>query len=319
MKLIRKIDLQALRSDYPELYNWERKTSELFHPGTSIFRLFLYKTRVIFEFIYLGSIQLRYLKNLRALREISESKNDRESLIIGNGPSANKLNIDVVKELQAEQSLDIFGINFCKDFCMKNGLQPDYIVLSDPHFINKPEELRVIELISWLTKYKNITILAPMHWKDIFFKNFILENSILYFNDLSLRGWSKNINPLKPRGYTSLTAYKSISLSAFLGYGKINTIGVDNSLYLKFSVDEQNIPWQESFHFSENYHGRTDLSTDYPRGTVDYFYSLSNCFLDLQMFKSLPVVNLDSKSVIDTFVKKPSRLLLNIPSTGLLE
>jgi hypothetical protein len=319
MKFIRKIDLDRLQANHPVLYNWERKTSELFHPGTSVFRLFLYKTRVIFEFIYLGSIQFRYIKNLRALREISQSKNDREALLIGNGPSANTLNIDLVKRLQAEQSLDIFGINFCRDFCVKNGLEPDYIVLSDPHFINEPNDHRVIELIFWLTKNKNITILVPMHWKNIFLKNFLLENSVLYFNDLNLRGWSKNINPLKPRGYISLTAYKSISLSAFLGYRKINMIGIDNSLYLKFSVDEHNTLWQESFHFSENYHGRIDISRDFPRGTVDYFYSLSNCFLDLQMFKSLPVVNLDSRSVIDTFAKKQSGLLLNIPGTGLLE
>jgi hypothetical protein len=91
----------------------------------------------------------------------------------------------------------------------------------------------------------------------------------------------------------------------------INIIGLDNSLYLKLSVDQQNRLWQESVHFSDNYHEKTNISMHFPRGTVDYFYSLSNCFLDLQLFESLPIVNLDSRSITDTFKKESSTMIRN--------
>ncbi len=292
-------------------------TSELFNPGASIFRVALYKIRVLIECTYLSLAYLRYFKNLKGLKYISQKKYDKEVLLIGNGPSASLLDINVLNDMQIEGNLEIMGMNFCTDYCKKNDLLPNYIVLSDPYFINEPNDERVVKLINWINENRNITLFMPMQWENIFHKNFPLENSIFYFNDLNLRGWTKNINPLKPRGYTSMTAYKSISILSFLGYKKINIIGIDNSFYLKFSADQENILWQESVHSSDNYHKKTNISNQFPRGTVDYFYSLSNCFLDLQLFKSLPIVNLDSSSITDLFKKEPSPMIRNNPRRDL--
>jgi hypothetical protein len=317
MKFIRKIDLVGLQSNHPNIYKLERMTSELINPGASIFRVALYKTRVLIECAYLSLTLMRYFKNLKALKNISQNKYDREALLIGNGPSAALLDINFLKDLQIKHNLEIMGMNFCTDYCKKNDLLPDYIVLSDPYFINEPNDERVVQLVTWINENRSITLFMPMQWEDKFHKNFLLKNSIFYFNDLNLRGWTKNINPLKPRGYTSMTAYKSISILSFLGYKKINIIGIDNSFYLKFSVDQENTLWQESVHSSENYHKKTSISNQFPRGTVDYFYSLSNCFLDLQLFKSLPIVNLDSNSITDIFKKEPSSMIRNTPRQAL--
>ena len=317
MKFNRNIDLVRLQSDHPNIYKLERMTSELFNPGASIFRVALYKTRVLIEYTYLSLTYMRYFKNLKGLKNISQKKHDKEALLIGNGPSAALLDINVLKDLQIKHGLEIMGMNFCTEYCKKNDLLPDYIVLSDPYFINEPNDQRVVQLMSWITENRSIKLFMPMHWEDIFDKNFLLKNSIFYFNDLNLRGWTKNINPLKPRGYTSMTAYKSISILSFLGYKTINIIGIDNSFYLKFSADQENTLWQESVHSSDNYHKKTSISNQFPRGTVDYFYSLSNCFLDLQLFKSLPIVNLDSNSITDIFKKDPSSMIRITPRQAL--
>jgi hypothetical protein len=311
MRMIRKIDLQVLQKNHPKLYKLERTTSELFNPGTSVTRLFLYKIRVGIEFIYLSLIQLHHLKNLKLLRSLSQTKASREALLIANGPSAAMLDKDVIKDLQVKESLDIIGMNFCTDFCKKNGLLPDYIVLSDPYFINEPSDERVVQLLNWISENETVVLFLPMHWKPLFHNNFMGKNQILYFNDLSLRGWTRNVNPLKPRGYTSLTAYKSLAILSFLGYKKINIIGIDNSFYLKLTVDQQNTLWQESVHSSNNYHEKSNFSKDFPRGAADYFYSISTCFLDLQQFKSLPIVNLDLNSITDVFKKESSPMIGN--------
>ena len=53
----------------------------------------------------------------------------------------------------------------------------------------------------------------------------------IWIDDRELVGWSRSITVLKPRGYASVTAHKTIAAAVHMGYRTVYLIGLDNSLF----------------------------------------------------------------------------------------
>jgi len=248
---------------------------------------------------------------LKPLRELSNLCHANDALVMGNGPSTQRLNWQAVVDAQS-RGMSVFAINYFPLAPEFKLIQPNYLVLSDP--IMKPNsnsDSRNEELWITIQKTSSMNLIVPLSWyRSIKAQNNIL-NSILYFDDSGLEGWTRNISPLRARGYLALTAYKAIAISIFLGFRETKIIGVDNSMFQTISVDSENRLIQQSNHFFTKGGKTSDLTAFYPKGISDYFYDVSLCFYFLRRcFVGQPVSNLDPHSLVDAFPKQSSSELI---------
>ena len=290
----------------------ERKFSITADPGLSVVFLLCVRLRVIAEWVFKLLLTFTYRrKALRGTRRARWMHDGKEALVIGNGPSASKLDWETVAAEQ-RNGLQVFAINYFPLSEASEICRPNYIVLSDPG--TKPNEFtnsRTQQLWVRVRRDSAITLVVPISWFHLIKNDSELSPRTLYFDDSGLEGWSKNISPLKPRGYLALTAYKSLAFAIYLGFQRINIIGIDNSMFRTMAVDVQNRLIQYPNHFFEKGAVTTDLSHFYPTGINDYFRDISLCFRSLtSCFANLPIVNLDGESLVDCFPKDVSSRLL---------
>jgi hypothetical protein len=233
-------------------------------------------------------------------RALKNSKGNLEALVLGNGPSLAKLNSDNV----SSGNPDIWVVNDFYKVKQAIDLKVTHYVLSDPaYFSGVSMEIndRLKPIIEYV-KAKNATLILP-HWaKDFSFEE-IVPTQVFYFDDRSLSAWSKNTTPIKPRGYISLTLYKALGFALYLGYKKINILGMDNSEFVNYHSDEENRLLLNGNHAYQNERATYDISREYLDGMASAFSSLSHNFGDLLKFKG-PVVNLDVQSLTTRFPKE---------------
>jgi hypothetical protein len=126
----------------------------------------------------------------------------------------------------------------------------------------------------------------------------------IYFDDRSLVGWTKNISPIRARGYGSLTSYKALAIAYFLGYKKIGILGFDNSMFRAVHTNTQNRVFQGSNYFYDE-KDDLDVTDSLNIGISDYFYDTANSFAYLRFFRKPNIYNLDSHSLVDAIEKIP--------------
>ena len=284
---------------------WERRISITADPGLSVSYLLAIKLRVIAEWLlkFLQTLLYRS-KALRSTRQAKGSHTSQEALVIGNGPSAATLDWEAVNAEQ-KNGLQVFTINYFLLSEANGVFTPDYVVLSDP--ITKPNvvsNLRTQELWQKIREIPGSKLVVPISWFPLMQSDLELSHRTMYFDDSGLEGWTKNIAPTRARGYLPLTAYKALAFAGYLGFNRINIIGIDNSMFRTISVDIENKLIQYPNHFFEKGAVFTDLSYFYPTGINDYFRDVSLCFSSLTTyFTGLPIVNLDGESLVDCFPK----------------
>ena len=251
----------------------------------------------------------RALRPLRVLGKLGQSN---DALVIGNGPSVQTLNWATVVGAQ-DKGMAVFAINYFPLSPEFKLVQPNYLVLSDP--IMKPNstgDSRNVDLWSSIQNTSTMKLIVPLSWYRVMKAQNSLSNNVLYFDDSGLEGWTRNISPLRARGYLALTAYKAIAISIFLGFKETKIIGVDNSMFQTISVDADNRLIQQPNHFFTKGGKMSDLTAFYPKGISDYFYDVSLCFYFLRRcFVGQSVSNLDPHSLVDAFPKSSSSNLTN--------
>jgi len=294
----------------------ERKISITADPGLSVSYLFAIRVRIVAEWFFKLLQTLVYRrKALRGTRQARRMHAGQEALVIGNGPSAAKLDWETVVAEQ-KNGLQVFAINYFPLSEASEICNPNYIVLSDQ--MTKPNVVtnsRTQQLWGKVRRIPSITLIVPISWFHIIQADSELSTRALYFDDSGLEGWTKNISPLRPRGYIPLTAYKALAFANYLGFQRINIIGIDNSMFRTVAVDTENRLIQYPNHFFEKGAVTTDISYFYPTGINDYFRDMSLCFGSLaSYFVGLPIVNLDGESLVDCFSKDTSSQLLKLKS-----
>jgi|688.fasta_scaffold290849_1 hypothetical protein len=273
-------------------------------PELSVRKIFLIKTGVLLRFIVDTLLSLNSdMGSLKGIRKFSKLKRDCSVIVIANGPSAKTLNLEKVKEYKLSGELEVFAINFSV-LELKYEEITDYLVLSDPGMHPKSESARALDLWEKIRKQSSIKLITPSSWHRYLADTICKTLGCLHFKDTSLEGFTRNINPTRGRGYASLTAYKALAVALFFRYQKTFVIGMDNSMFRKILVDENNRLIQDSNHGAGIYPVSEDFSEHFSGGIYDYFYALSEAFRSLKFcFGKHPVVNLGLESEVDCFDK----------------
>ena len=253
---------------------------------------------VFVKYFFLHHLQLK--KFLKNTKELGNSKSDKRCLIIGNGKSLNELNFDKVKSLQDSGELEIFVVNFLiVDTEIRDRIAPNYVFLSDPETKFDFKSERNKELWRFISEHPDVKVITPHTWHDSIPS---CGSDCLHFNDISLEGLSKNISPLKVRGYASFTTYKAIAYTLFLNYSKILLIGLDNSWYKGVQVNTKNEIILDSFHFTNNYSEPKNITSHYTYGVAELFIDVSSSLTSLiELFPKKDIINLSNQSIIDCF------------------
>ena len=226
---------------------------------------------------------------------INKKFENYRALIIGNGPSQGYLK---------KNELDFFkssgGSTICVNYWNVNknlsAHIPTWIVLSDPNSFNFG--VKSVALVKYIRNNSSINLLAPISFRDDFIK-FKIKNEIFYFCDTELSVW-KNINPILPRGYTSMSLYKALAWAVHLGFYQIGVIGVDNTYPREIFVDKFNKLYDLQTHAGEK-----DYIQDRSK-IFDVASYLEECvllFYHLDYFPKQNIVNLDPYSLTDRFRK----------------
>lgn len=243
-------------------------------------------------------------KALKKLSYLFQQFQGKEAIVIANGPSFNKLSVEKLIFAQ-QQGLKVFALNYFPLAPVAMKLVPDFLVLSDPE--TRPNDTLEItqRLWTWVRKHESVKLFLPCNWKKTIeeYESFEVQQRTFYFDDSSLAGLSKNINPTKPRGYLSVTAHKALALAIYLGFKEIDIIGFDNTMYQSLTCNKENQFFEGNSHFFD-YHEDFVLKELYPLGVGDYFLDVALGFLELKRFEKFNIYNLDCESLVDAFPKK---------------
>ena len=275
-------------------------TSTQTNPNYSVSHLILIKLRVLIEYIVRTIYSFKFNRNaLRPIKKLEGSRSEVKAIILANGPSVSRLLSGTNKP--DLKNFDLFVVNFFPLSDLGSTLLPKAIVLSDPltHPLSNTEKNR--KLWKWIHCHENLEIFVPTSWFN-YMKQSEFASRCIYFDDRTLVGWTKNISPIRARGYGSLTSYKALAIAYFLGYQRIGILGFDNTMFRAVHTNPQNRVFQGSHYF---YDEKVDLDvTDSLNiGISDYFYDTANSFAYLRFFKKSNIYNLDNQSLVDTITK----------------
>ena len=276
-------------------------------PNLSIRSLFLKKIAVLINYLHQSLLNSRnFRKSLAGIKSAKGSKTGRVALVVANGPSARDLNWEWIREFKNVKSLDLFLLNYSLLDANSSSFLDlvDYLVLSDPGMHPQSDTVKNFRLWEKIRSLPSLTLVSPTHWHKSFTDNTCDGNRCLHFNDLSLEGISKNISPLRGRGYSSLTAYKALSCAIHFGYKRVLVIGIDNSGFKDILVDSKLNLIQSPGHGIGDYGDSWNCTSHFPRGIGDFLYDYSELFLSLRRcFSGYDITNLGLKSEVDAFPK----------------
>ena len=274
--------------------------SSHYYFGTSISKLFLHKLILLIGFLRTQSPRGGILTSTL---QVKNSKIGKTALILGTGPSLDRLNTDEVP-LYVD---DVFAMNEFFTLRISERVKPNFYCLSDPaHFVVTSEysEDRRQKLGSYLEDL-NATLILP-HWSA---NNVRFHGSQkLHFDDRELSWFRKNISPVKPRAYSSATLYKALAMACYMGYDTIFLLGLDNSNFKSYQGSVTNLTIDTLAHTAETFEN-TDLNmTGAPQikfssGMAGRMQSFSRLFGDLALFPKDRIINLSSESLVDVFNK----------------
>ena len=300
--------LCGFKTDY--LGTDRRKIGENPYPRRSVVSLALINLQEIWRFVFAirpTRIQMSRTKSLR------NSMVNKKALVLGNGPSLNKLDIKRVNQ----DGPDIWVVNNFYRFKGAKELRVTHYVITDPEHINLNEKggNKELEEILRFIREKSATIVFP-HWAVEAPLLAKLDNvKILYLDDRQLSAWSKNTSPSKPRGYLTVTLYKALGFALFLGYKEICILGMDNSLFKSHVSDVHNRILQTPGDYAYTDKRTWDYTETFMDGMAGAFTMYSHLFGDLNKFKG-PIKNLDPDSLTTAFPKFASHQWIISPKNS---
>ena len=287
----------------PSVSRFERWSSPHTHPGGGVWRTVVVKLRVLALFI------IRRLSQgggrrpaLHGMRHLAGSAAGKTVLVIGSGPSAQKLVPKKVAAAQKSGTLVVIATNHFLASGLAQDITPDFLVWSDDGFHPQKHNTHR-EPWALLAKNPSVTMVMPWTWKkDVTVTG--ITNQVVFFDDDSLETWSKNISPLKPRGYQGTTGAKALALAVHLGGADSQIIGVDLSYIKNFAVNPDNTITRHPTHLAGTDSGQQDLDGYTLLGMADLLYSTANHFRALHThFSGRNISNLDPNSLVDAFPK----------------
>lgn len=300
-------------ADRESLSYFERYSSPHTHPGGSVWRTLIQKLRVLVNFMIRRIAQGPGRKQaLRPLTKLQGSASGADVLVIGSGPSAERVNAREVARRQNAGDLVVIATNYFLSSTLARTITPDFLVWSDSVFspMNRERNAKAWDAIA---ERPTVRVVVPWTWQSVI-AAMKTSSQFLYFDNDTLEGWSSNISPVKPRGYQGSTGVKALALGHYLAPRQQFVIGVDLSNYRNFSVDSSNRVLRHPSHVAGTDSGVQDISKGGINGLADSLYSVANQFLALRThFSGLGIVNLDTDSLVDAFPKVTEHELIRKP------
>ena len=265
--------------------------------GLSMTRLIGFRLRVLLEWVAKSTIYRRRMKqHLKATKRRGDSCTSFAALVLGNGPSLDGLNVDSVNAFR-QRGGQIFAVNFFNETRFAPTLIPDYYVLADPVWFSPDlNESRPSATWDYINAHPNITLCLPATLSHVPLQG----HECLYFNDISLEGWTENASPLRPHGFSNITVYHALSIALFLGFNPVYTLGIDNDAFLSLAINDGGRVVLRGNHHA--YGGETGaeiipLQESVAAVLADY----AQIFDDLRLFDAGRIRNLASPSLIQIF------------------
>jgi hypothetical protein len=239
--------------------------------------------------------------NLKRTKELKNTKKGKNCFVFANGPSLNLLDARKIERYQ-KAGFDIICVNSYILSDMADIVVPNYYVLSDPASFNECTQPLSKEIVDAQRRQidrlneLNIPVFIPAQFSKL---NIIKQFFI--FNDVENR-FSRNIDPLKPRGYLSMTGYKALAIACYLGYGTIYICGFDNDYFKTITVDENNDLYYIDKHYYDN--GiKSKTGPNAGKGLGNYLWVNHLLFKGLELFNHHNIINLNKNSLVDAFSK----------------
>lgn len=295
------------------IHKFERLTSVSHHPGFSVAATLMTKFRFLTELIIRHVLRSRRsLGDLAKLRRMRGSLRNKYALVLANGPSAEQIDEKLIFGLRRDGRLKVFAVNAFLSSQLATRLHPDYLVLSDPHYLNlirtfvkkEPANSTETDVANKIAEFTG-KIFLPRDWN---FEGIhgCLKAQLIFFEDLPALGLFRGIDPTRPRAYISLTSLKALALALYMEPKKVLVLGFDNSVFQGLAVDENNRLKSRPSHHpgSSTYWEERDLTSFFPGGTADFFFDLSTIFwFTKKYFTRDTITNLDQDSLTDAWAK----------------
>lgn len=263
---------------------------------------------------YVDSLRRPFYKRrlrFKKLISLKDTKKGRVGIILANGPSINKISPKKLAAYISENQAEIFCMNYFvnSDFLKELG-GVDYWVLSDPRHFDLEDEQTIMAHKN-ARKYVRKGLFLP----ELFENKTPDDFNKIVFNDMQGSCvFSNNINPVYPRSYLTLTAYKAIALALHLNYDKVYIAGFDNTHILDIGCDAQNRIYRKKNHFYKTKDDSDLANRDYKMGLgkneaprqrnmAQEVRAYSRLFGDLYRFSQYEIYNLDTDSLTDAFKK----------------
>jgi hypothetical protein len=268
------------------LIGWSLRSLLKEYLRTSLQALYSYPSE-----LWLGR---KYLK-----KSLAEHKrySQKRSLVIGNGPSQGYLTPSLLNQFIASGG-ETICVNYWSSNRNLSSHTPTWMVFSDPKSFSQTDQ-HSINLVNYLRSNPQIKLVIPFSFVKIIDEK-QLANEAFGFVDTELP-YTRNINPMAPRGYLSMTLYKALAWSIYLGYSEIGVIGMDNTYPRNIYCDANNHILNLETHAGlEDY--ILDLASEYSNMAA-ILDSIVRLFRDLDYFPPQRVANLDPYSLTDRFKK----------------
>lgn len=270
-----------------------------YYSGRSAFKLMRQKV-LHFIFIYLPSPKPAK-DQLKKIQSMHNSQVGRGAIVLGNGPSLNKLEIQNISN-----EVDIFAVNQYYALDIAKVLIPKFYVLSDPLSFSESLEGLVLEPLLYDYLVSNKCVLILPH--TVILSDRIPLKEVIYFDDRERFIFNTNIAPTKPRSYISVTSYKALACAIHFGYEQIDVIGFDNTEFYSYLGTNTN----SIVHTGKSYATRNPNNLDgvglemdmLVSGMAGRMQSYAHLFGDLVKFSSFNITNLDTESLTDAFPKR---------------
>ena len=242
----------------------------------------------------------------RVIREMAKLANQgkgRTALVLGNGPSLDKL----IPEQATSHFQDIFVVNGFHNLRISEQLAPSFYCLSDPldeSEIDNQQSEEGNNLRKYLQQNLGCTRLLPHTWSS---KIDSAQNKTMYFDDRERTLFSRNIKPIKPRAYSSVTLYKALAIACYMGYEQIFILGFDNTEFYNYVGRLDNKIGLEEVTYAtlknQRKYSSGSFALPFVSGMSGRMQSYAHLFGDLLLFSEYPILNLDPKSLTDVFPK----------------
>ena len=248
------------------------------------------------------------------LKVFENSGKGKIGIVLANGPSISKLDQKKLKFFIDTNNVEVFCVNYFPNSDFAKNFPFDYWVISDPRHYDFSEQA-TIDVFENVRLNLKKGIFLPDNIKNKIAKKTKLP--IIEFNDIQNSNiFSNNINPLFPRSYLNMTAYKALAISLFGNYDKIYICGFDNTFVSDLGCDQNNKIYRKAKHFytKKDTQGRVVFKKDYLMGLGKYdkprnrnvsqeLLVYSRLFSEMNKFNDNRIINLDVNSLTDRFEK----------------